>query len=621
MTQAANGKSLLEALYQVAPHDHLCLIYETEEEQLLALLPYIQFGLEQGQKCLYIGNPDSLNTMMNAMKERGIAVDAATTSGALCLLSEKELGIDGGRVNPEAIVSLLKDRAKSAAQQGFTGVRATLDMCWVLSNASQIEQLIRCEAKLATSIHATIASALCQYRRDVLSPDLLKGALITHPKVIIGRSAHDNRGYLPPQRAVGCDHSNISLKDLLGNFPVPEGELFSEADSAAMRKTDRLFKAPTAERPAVLPHLISSASLPVELVQQGPLPIFEVNADLVVTAANQAFINLVALPVELIFGARLADLVPSIPTEPLKEALHDLRPFQMGSCKIVCPHQLERKESYCDLVVWPTGAQAGSEPKLCILAWEVTDHMALVQQREDFMAILAHNLNPPLLGDHRALEILLSGVLGELQPRQAEVVSLLRKSNVSQMKMVQDLLEVFRYETGTKDLTFKEINLCSVLDNCISEVRPLAERIDLQIIASLPDSLYRIEADSQALQRLFVNLLSNAVKFSPNGGVIEVTGKNSENTVVISVKDSGTGVPPQDEPKLFERFWHGGGGASPYPARTGVGLYLCRKIVEAHQGEIKYARVPEVGSVFSVTLPVRHSSREASYQVMPLVKP
>src|SRR5262245_26983330 len=244
MTSTGNGRtSLLEALYQIAPHDHLCLIYESEEEQLQALLPYIQFGLEQGHECLYIGSADSLESILEAMRSHGIAVDSATGTGAICLVSEADLMVDQAKITSESIVALLRERAKSAPKRGFTGVRAALDMSWILSNAGHIDQVIRCEAKLATSVHNTIASALCQYRRDMLDEDMLKGVLLTHPKVIIGKSAHDNRGYLPPQRAMSCDTSQISVRELLAEvLPAAQADEFLHADSAAMRKTDRLFK-------------------------------------------------------------------------------------------------------------------------------------------------------------------------------------------------------------------------------------------------------------------------------------------------------------------------------------------------------------------------------------------
>ncbi len=611
MTSAGDGKtSLLETLYQIAPHDHLCLIYESEEEQLQALLPYLQFGLEQGEQCLYFGSPDSLAAILLAMNELGIAVESATASGAICLVGEADLMAEKGKIDPESIIALLRDRAKSASKRGFSGVRAALDMSWVLSNANHIEQLIRCEAKLATSIHNSIASALCQYRRDMLDEDMLKGALLTHPKVILGRSAHDNRSYLPPQRVITCDPSQISLRDLLGDIlPAAQADAILQADSAAMRTTDRVFKKwAGGDSTAVGTNRISPASLPQELVERGPVPIFELDAELTVTAANEAFLHQIRLPPEAVFGKNIENLIPAFPTGSFREALRTGVPLQMGSRTVDLPHDPEHGESYWDLAIWPAPAGAPATVKLVVIAWEVTDHVKLRQQREDFMSILAHNLNPPLLGDHRALEILLSGVLGEMQPRQAEVVSLLRKSNVGQMKMVQDLLEVFRYETGTKDLLFKELKLGSILKACIAEVNPLAQRIELEIRPAFTDDLPPIEADGLSLQRLFVNLLGNAIKFSPTGGIIDVEAEQIDGEVIVRVTDRGTGVPPQDEPKLFERFWHGGSPGALYPPRTGVGLFLCRKIVEAHQGQIRYSRQPDGGSTFSVTLPVKHNA-------------
>src|SRR5262249_26287798 len=408
--------------------------------------------------------------------------------------------LEKGEVTPESIVLLLRDCAKSAPKRGFTGVRAALDMWWILSNAGQIEHLIRCEAKLATSIHHTIASALCQYKRGTLDDEMLKGVLLTHPKVIIGKSAHDNRAYLPPQRAMSCDTSQISLRELLADvLPAAQADAFLQADSTSMRKTDRLFKTLVGDDSTAGSSNISLASLPPELVERGPFPIFELDEQLAVVAANEAFMHKIGMPPDAVFGKKIEQLIPSLPTEPLAEALSTRVPLQMGSRNIVLPDEAEHSETYWDLAVWPTPAP--SAIKLVVLAWDVSDHVRLMQQREDFMSILAHNLNPPLLGDHRALEILLSGVLGELQPRQAEVVSLEGKSNVGQRKRVQDLLEVFRYERGTKDLAFKARKLNSILKACIAEVNPLPQRIDLEIRPRFSDDIPPMEADGLSLQR------------------------------------------------------------------------------------------------------------------------
>lgn len=236
-------------------------------------------------------------------------------------------------------------------------------------------------------------------------------------------------------------------------------------------------------------------------------------------------------------------------------------------------------------------------------AREMSKQLLLMKQREDFIATLTHDLKNPLIGAEQMLGLLQEGKLGELVDKQVEVIDLLRKSNREQLDMIQQLLEVYRYEAGVQALTFQNVDLATLINDCVAELNPVAESRALKIHRLLSGDLKTIWADGNAIRRVVRNLLLNAIKFSPEGGRIDVVGKRSEEHVEVSVKDEGVGIPETEAGMLFQRFVQGAAGKGHTPG-TGLGLYLSRKIVEAHGGQLDCASQEGKGSVFVVRLPL-----------------
>lgn len=224
------------------------------------------------------------------------------------------------------------------------------------------------------------------------------------------------------------------------------------------------------------------------------------------------------------------------------------------------------------------------------------------QQREDFIATLTHDLKTPIVGANMVLTALLDGTVGELQPAQADIIGKLRTSNQALLKMIQNLLEVYKYESGTESLRFDGANLSEIVRFCADDVRPLTEnkRITLEVFCSKPELL--LICDEYAIKRVLINLLGNAVKFTPEGGVISVRAFEDATNARVVVKDTGRGISAEDRQKLFQRFWQGEPGRR-YAAGTGLGLYFCYNVIKAHGGKIICESEPGVGTTFTVDLP------------------
>lgn len=293
--------------------------------------------------------------------------------------------------------------------------------------------------------------------------------------------------------------------------------------------------------------------------------------------------------------------VPEDLRNQVKTALLSGQPFRHDSYKIT--FDCQPAITYWDWAAWPIWNGAGMAKGAIVITLDVTERVKLAQQRDDFMATLAHDLKTPLVGAERALELLVEGALGKLAPAQEKIIALLRTNNRSLLDTVQNLLEVYRFETSSAQLSLSEVDLTQLITACVAEMTPLAQSNQLTVEVDIDENLALITADAQAIRRLIINLLDNSLKYVPAGGYIMVKARNVDAKIEIKVIDSGIGIPVDDQQKLFTRFWQGSAGRQ-YPASTGLGLYLCRQIAEAHSGEIICESSSGAGTTFSITLPI-----------------
>jgi signal transduction histidine kinase len=197
------------------------------------------------------------------------------------------------------------------------------------------------------------------------------------------------------------------------------------------------------------------------------------------------------------------------------------------------------------------------------------------------------------------------GALGNLSDQMQEVIEIMARSNSNLLAMVNTLLEVYRFEAGRKTLAFQPVNLSQLLEEVSEELSSLAAQKELAVNLDLGEDsgISKVMGDRLELHRLFTNLIGNAIKFTDTGSVtIRITPATaSDEYITVEVADTGPGIPPEEQATLFERFRQG----SHKSSGSGLGLYLSRRIVEAHQGTILMNSEVGKGSVFTVRLPIK----------------
>lgn len=218
MNHSDHDSLLVKTIEQAAPHDHLCLLYETPQEQLAAAISFIRIGLERGEQCIYIVDQNSAATVIDAMRREGVEVDAAIQSHALIIADKKNAYLMGGFFDPDRMISFLKQAVHSAERAGFSELRVTGEMTWAMGGDPGMERLIEYEAKLNRFFSKHNVSAICQYDRKRFSPEVLLDVIRTHPKVISGGVVCRNHYYVPPDEFFSENAASLEVDRLLDNI-------------------------------------------------------------------------------------------------------------------------------------------------------------------------------------------------------------------------------------------------------------------------------------------------------------------------------------------------------------------------------------------------------------------
>ena len=226
------------------------------------------------------------------------------------------------------------------------------------------------------------------------------------------------------------------------------------------------------------------------------------------------------------------------------------------------------------------------------------------QHKSEFLANMSHELRTPLNAIIGFSEVLTERMFGELNAKQEEYLKDIYASGTHLLSLINDILDLSKIEAGRMELEVTEFDLPTALDNALMLVRERAARRSIALQTNIDARLNQIQADERKVRQVVLNLLSNAIKFTPEGGRIEVGASPQDGFVEISVGDTGIGIAPEDQEKVFEEFRQVGIAAKRVEG-TGLGLTLCRKFVELHGGRIWVKSQVGAGSTFTFSIPAR----------------
>lgn len=339
------------------------------------------------------------------------------------------------------------------------------------------------------------------------------------------------------------------------------------------------------------------------MVEDAPIGIARLDRNLQIVECNSEFISMVEQAGrEGTVGCSLSDVIPSLSTKLFEQVVECGLPEKRSAEPLHLAASSEQL-GYYDWAIWPIKDESAETTGLVLMFVDATDRVKLQQQREDFVATLTHDLKTPILAANRAIKLLMDGDFGAVVDAQSKVLETIHQSNSALYKMVQTLLDVYRYDSGVKKLSLAKHNLTDTVLGTVQELRPLCDTKKVGLELNLPESPCWVVYDAEEIRRVLQNLLDNSLKFTPAGGTISLDLQKVDSQLRIVVADTGKGISEEDRPKLFQRFWQAAGSGR-YYASTGLGLYLCHKIVELHGGKISCESTLGHGSKFKFTLPL-----------------
>lgn len=235
---------------------------------------------------------------------------------------------------------------------------------------------------------------------------------------------------------------------------------------------------------------------------------------------------------------------------------------------------------------------------------DVTQERTADKSKSEFVSMVSHELRTPLTSLTGFIELVLDGAGGEVNPSMERMLNKAHSNGLRLSRLVADILDISRLEAGNLALEMGEVSLPGLLTELNESMVQQFEEKQLDVTIKLSSKLTAIWADRERCAQVFSNLLTNATRYTPEGGSITVTGKQIAGFVEICVRDTGEGIRPENQARVFDKFVRLSGNGKRPPGSTGLGLAITKTLVELQGGSIRLESEYGKGSAFTISLPL-----------------
>jgi signal transduction histidine kinase len=241
------------------------------------------------------------------------------------------------------------------------------------------------------------------------------------------------------------------------------------------------------------------------------------------------------------------------------------------------------------------------------LRLDLSARKQLERLKDELVSVVAHELRTPLTSIRGSLGLLASGSMDPASPQARRMVQIAAQNSDRLVRLINDMLDLERLESGTMELERTHVHAAVLVEEAVDSVRHAASAAGVRLESDVAPELTLL-ADRDRVVQVLLNLLANAVKFSPRGGVVTLLAERRGEEAAFQVRDHGRGIPPEMLDVVFDRFRQVDSSDAREKGGTGLGLPICRSIVQQHGGRIWAASVVGSGSTFFFTLPVAGGS-------------
>jgi PAS domain S-box-containing protein len=244
------------------------------------------------------------------------------------------------------------------------------------------------------------------------------------------------------------------------------------------------------------------------------------------------------------------------------------------------------------------------------LLQDVTRFKKLDQMKSDFMATVSHEFRTPLTSLNMTIDILLQGLLGGVSAQQGELLATAKADCERLTKLVKELLNLSRLESGRYQMKKEPVNMQDLVDDALKHLRVPFRLKEIAFETAIDSTLPDFPADREQLSWVITNLVSNALRYTPAGGKVTINAGRENGLIQVSVTDSGRGIPAEALESIFDKFVQVRQSTESTPGSVGLGLAIAKEVVEAHGGRIWVTSTMGKGSTFVFTIPLERISGE-----------
>jgi len=586
-----NLKLMLEGL---EPHDHVCLIYESPEEQQAAMALFITAGLKRGQKCGYVVDSSTADQIRGYLRQANVDVSSVEKSGQLFILHESQAYMKEGSFNPDRMIDMLISEIKKALAEGYPALRVTGEMSWALRGYPGSEKLLEYEAKLNRDLFPKYPClGVCQYDRRKFDPEIIKGVIMTHPLVLRGNKVYRNFYYIPPEEFLNKKSADVEVHHWLNNLEQEQ-------------------------------RTRESIQFLAELLERSSQPFIVTYPDGRTFKFNKAFSKLVGYPTEEeLYDATISSgLTPPEWHESEAKVLEELHRtgqpqlYEKEYARkdgsrvpiIVLKHMItdtEKKMTFYYSFITDITARKKAEGEILRINEDLERRVkertaqleTLNEELEAFSYSVSHDLRAPLRSIDGFSLALLEDYQDILDKGGRDCLKRVRAATQYMGLLIDDLLKLSHLTRA--EIRYESVNLSEIAEAIAESLqqstpgRPVEMVIHQGILA---------KGDSHLLRIAMENLMGNAWKFSNRNSEarIEFGMTEQEGKPVYFVRDNGVGFDMAYVGKIFGAFQrlHQ---KDEFPG-TGIGLATVQRIIHRHGGHTWAEGEEGKGATFYFTL-------------------
>lgn len=242
---------------------------------------------------------------------------------------------------------------------------------------------------------------------------------------------------------------------------------------------------------------------------------------------------------------------------------------------------------------------------LATLFEDVTRFKNLDQMKSNFMATVSHEFNTPLTSINMTVDILLENVIGKINQQQQDLLKAAKDDLVRLIKLVKELLNLSRLESGKYEMKLDQVNLRELIDESLNSLSLLIKEKQIQLDVKIEKDFPILLADQQQLAWVIINLISNALRYTSQDGKITIAAEQINDQIFVHIADTGRGIPKEALETIFEKFVQIKAPTDSTPGSVGLGLAITKQVIEVHGGKIWVESEVGVGSTFTFTIPIR----------------